>query len=553
MKKIGFIHKRKILFPAIVIIITLLLGGAVVYWSAIRKGFIREKVKTTVSEKSDRLYFIHYKNMELDEVNGYLSVSDLLLQYDSSKYATLQGENIPSTLFTIFIPSIKVTGVETPKALITKQITGQKLEITNPVIDIIYTRKGNNAGKSIPATEVYKQILGDLEMIRMDTFLITGAKITIRDMPSGKPKLLVTDTYIQLRNLSLDSIASRDSTRLLFSKHINIDCKSLSWLSKDGLYTYKAEGLSFDMDNSSAHADVFRVIPMLNESSFARKKKVQADRYDITLRKIEITGLNFYHLFDEKVEAGKISIYQPAIKIYRDMTRPHDHKSRIGTYPQQRIAQLHVPVDVKTLELKDCYVEYKEKSRLLAKTGKVSFHHLNGIFSNITNMTGKGNILTAKVSARFLNIYPVRTYWAFYLNNKRGRFDVSGHMEQGEASAISTVSVPLGGVSIDKGRIRSLDFDFKADNYSMSGKVKILYTDLKVSMLRKDEKEKTMEKKKLASIGANLLVRNNNPSGNSSPRTGDAHYERDTTRSMFHMAWKTLMDGVGKSVLITHQ
>jgi len=235
------------------------------------------------------------------------------------------------------------------------------------------------------------------------------------------------------------------------------------------------------------------------------------------------------------------------------MTRPHDHKSRIGTYPQQRIAQIPLPVNVKTLELKDSYVEYKEKSRLLAKTGKVRFYHLNGFFSNITNMNGKENMLTAKVNARFLNIYPVKTYWIFYLNNKRGRFDVSGHMGQGKAATISLVSVPLGGIRIDKGMIRSLDFDFRADNYSMEGKVKILYSDLKISMLRKDEKEKAMEKKKLASIGANLLVRNNNPSGNKPPRTGDAYFERDTTRSMFHMAWKTLIDGVGKSVLITHQ
>lgn len=553
IKKIAFTRKRKILFPAIAIAFITLLSFAIVYWSAIKKGFIRQQVKATVSEKSDRLYSIHYEDMELDEVNGYLSVANLSLQYDSSKYATLQEEDIPATLFTVSIPALMVTGVETPKALIAKQIVGKKLEITNPVIDIIYTHRGENAGKNIPATEVYKQILGELEMIRMDTFLITGAKITIRDMPSGKPRLLITDTYIQLRDLSLDSAANRDSTRLLFSKHINIDCRSLSWLSKDELYTYKAEGISFDMDNSSARADVFSVIPMLDEHSFAAKKKVQADRYDITLKKIEITGLNFYHLFDERIEAGEISIYQPVIKIYRDMTRPHDHKSRIGTYPQQRIAQIPVPVNVRTLELKDGYVEYKEKSRLLAKTGKVRFHHLNGFFSNITNMSEKENLLTAKVDARFLDIYPVKTYWAFYLNNKRGRFDVSGHMGQGKAAAISPLLEPLGGLRIDKGMIHSLDFDFRADNYSMDGKVKILYDDLKVSMLKKDDATKALEKKKLASMAANLLVKNNNPSGNKPPRTGEAHFERDTTRSMFHMAWKTLMDGVGKSVLINHQ
>jgi len=83
----------------------------------------------------------------------------------------------------------------------------------------------------------------------------------------------------------------------------------------------------------------------------------------------------------------------------------------------------------------------------------------------------------------------------------------------------------------------------------MGGKVKLLYNDLKISVLKKDENTKELKKKKLASFGANLLIKNDNPSPHGSVRIATAHFERDTTRSMFHMSWKTLMDGVKASVM----
>lgn len=234
------------------------------------------------------------------------------------------------------------------------------------------------------------------------------------------------------------------------------------------------------------------------------------------------------------------------------MTRKPDGKNRIGTYPQQRIMQIPIPIAIDKITLQNSYVEYKEKGRLMQKIGKVIFANINGTFNNITNINSsikENNTFTANINANFLKRYPVKTSWRFYLNNTKGRFDVSGKLGSLKAPELNVLLEPLGGVRIEKGRINELSFDFKADNYGMKGPVKFSYNDLKVSVLKKDKESKELSKRKLLSVGANMLIYDDNPSRNKTLRIGEADFTRDTTRSMFHMCWKTLEDGIKSSAI----
>lgn len=264
--------KRKIVFVIIMIIVGSSITLSIVYWNTIKKALIKEKVKLAVQDKSNRLYNVHYDDMELDEVSGYLSIKNLSLNYDTLTYKALQKNDIPGTLFRITIPLIIIAGIQTPKALIAKEIIGRKIEIINPLIDIIYTRRGTDSTKGIPTTEVYRQILGDLQLIKVDSFLITGAKITTIDLVTGKQKLLLTNTHLQLHDVAIDSISNKDTSRILFSKRLLINCSNLLWNAANKLYQYSFDEVTLNSGDQNASAQRFRVIPMLNETQFAQKK-----------------------------------------------------------------------------------------------------------------------------------------------------------------------------------------------------------------------------------------------------------------------------------------
>ena len=121
-------RRGKAIMAGILLILVIAVTLAIVYWNAIKKQLIRDQVKSKVREKTERLYNIHYDNMELNEVGGNLSISNLTLQYDSARYLVMkEKKDEPPMLFRIEIPSITVTGIQTPKALLTQEIVGGKL------------------------------------------------------------------------------------------------------------------------------------------------------------------------------------------------------------------------------------------------------------------------------------------------------------------------------------------------------------------------------------------------------------------------------------------
>lgn len=545
--------KGKVIAASIGIVLITTATFLVIYWNQIKKGLIHQKVKDTVADKTDHLYKFRFDNLEMDEVEGNLTVTNMQLHYDSSRYLLLKQQGkAPGALFSITIPQLIVRNVQTPEALISKELKGGKLQISNPIIKIAYTNEGADSTQRVPTNAIYKQILGDLNLIHLDTLLITGARILTSNLKTGKTELEIANLWLQLKDIAIDSLANRDTTRLMFAKSIALQCPQIAWKSGSKLYDFVIDSLHLVSDENRVSAKSLKIVPLLSETAFADKKKVAADRFDIQLNQVNISDLQFQQLLQQEIDAGSVSVKGSSIKIYRENNREHDGKNRIGTYPQQRVMQIPIPVNIRSLQLENTYVEYKEKGKAVEKTGKVIFSQLDAHFRNITNITGNiktDNRMTAEVKARFLKKFPVSTKWIFYLGNPKGRFDLSGTAGSMDGATINTLAEPLGGASIEEGRVKSLDFDFKADDYKTTGTVKFLYNDLKIALLKREEDSDDLKKKKLASFGANIIIKNNNPSNNGKVRIATIDYTRDTTRSMFNMAWKALREGIKETAL----
>lgn len=543
--------KGKVITTIILLLVVAAAALAIVYWNVIKEQLIREQVKLKVREKTDDLYRIHYHHMELDEVGGNLSVSGLSLQYDSARYVKMkEKKHAPAVLFKVEIPSLFVAGIQTPRALLTREITGRKIEISYPVIEMLYTHEGKDSTRAVPPEDVYKQILGSLEKIKIDTLLIAGAQIVTKNIQTGKQKLQLMDTHIELHDVMIDSASVRDSSRILFSKQLSASCSTLLWSSSDQLYTYKAEHIGMHSAYRQVTVERFRVIPSLNEADFAAKKRIQSDRFDIDVKQLAFYQTGFQQLVEEQLIADSVAVQSASLKIYRDMTMPPDTRSKVGKYPHQQVTRIPFPVNVKKVILKNTNVEYKEKGRLLQKTGKVTFSNINAEVVNVTNNRGAENkVITADIRAKFLNRFPVRTFWTFYLFNANGRFDVRGHLGALNAAAINGITESLGGLRIKSGRIKRLDFNFKGHDYGMDGTVKLLYDDLKVAVLKKKKDTGILKEKKLASWGANMIIKDANPLGKEAPRLIRVHFDREINRSIFRLSWKTLLKGVKETVL----
>lgn len=551
-KKATSTPKGRIIVLSILLLIVATVAGGIWYWNTHKKAIIRNELEKAINRKSKGLYKIRYENLQLDEVAGSLTITNMSLSYDSIRFNDLMKRGMaPPVLLHISIPEINVTGVKTPRALIDKEIVGRKLEIKNPIIDITYTYSGKDSLTSTPTKEVYEQILGNLDLIEIDSVLITGGLITTGSRKTNESNVQFQNVSLTLVNVQVDSAGNDDPSRLLFSKEINIECGKIVWNSANKLYNYSADSISMSSVTKNALVNSFRINPTLAEDAFVHSLPTQDDRFDISINKIRLEGIDLQSLFNDRLIADSIHVGSASFKIYRDLGIRRDKKNRVGTYPHQAIQKIPLSMQIEKIILPSAFVEYKERNKVTRQAGKVQFYNVSAVINNFTNnkeAVEKNNVMTVDINSRFMNKAPLHITWSFYLLNPKGRFDVKGSLGAMNAADVSVLSIPMGPARIDEGKIRGVDFNFKGHDYGMDGQVRLLYDDLKVTILEKDEDTKKIKKKGIKTFAANLFIKNSNPKKNEEPRTPDVHFDRDTNRSIFHLSWKTLFKGIKETV-----
>ena len=109
---------------------------------------------------------------------------------------------------------------------------------------------------------------------------------------------------------------------------------------------------------------------------------------------------------------------------------------------------------------------------------------------------------------------------------------------------LTPITRPLALVEIKSGYVQEVTFNMQGNERSAAGTVKLIYNNLKIRILKRDEDTHELKRKGLLSLFANVLAVND-----SNPRDGELHiahprYSRDPRKSFFNLVWKTLFTGV---------
>jgi len=543
-------NKVKIVLISILLFVLLVASFGFFYWTTHKNKIIKTELEKAIVKNNNGFYKISYDDMKIDEVVGSLSVRNMKLRFDSARYQSAEKVNkVPSMVFDIEIPEINVVGVRTTRALLDKEIVGRKIEIKNPIIDLQYTYKGKDSIRNVPTQEVYRQILGNMDMIQFDSVLITGAQIRTSNRNSGKLIIDIKDVDFSLMDVKVDSAAYMDSTRFLFAKGVNVNVSKIAWPSSNRRYDFIAQNISLNSTAGILSVNQILISPRLGENEFVNAIPTQDDRFNFSLNNVVFSGVNMQKLSDEYLKAETMSIGKSAFKIYRDLARPRDKKNRVGYYPQQVLDEVPLVFDIKKINVRNSFVEYKERNHITRQSGLVQFYSVNGTITNFTNDRHPRNkVMKAVINSRFLNKTPLKTNWTFYLFNPKGRFDVSGTMGAIDGKDVNALAEPMGPASIKEGRFNGLSFDLHGNDYSMNGTVKLLYDDLKVAILEKDKGATETDKRFLTSLLANFVIKNSNPKGDDEVRVKQVYLARNTNRSLFYLCWKTIFKGVKETV-----
>jgi len=537
--------KKWVLFSLLAVLVLL-----VIAWQFYKYHYAQRKIAGAVEEKTKGLYVLHYDHLSFDEVAGMLHVNNIDIRPDTAVYQQMVKEKKePHMLLQIEADALDILRVKTPKALLSKELEGGKIEVSGARIRIMVEHFKKDSAVYNPTPDLAKQLLARLLKIAIDSVQITDATILVGSLDSSETYFRADNVSLMLSHLLIDSSARKDSNTILYSRDLALDCKKLALPAGNKKYTVGIDSLRFTSADNTLRIAEIKLMPRLSETAFAASFAHQKDRYDFLLKNIALRHIDRTALWQKAIRSDSLVIGSSVFKVYRDISRPPDTTSKVGKFPQQQLMGLPFPLTIDNVIFTESFIEYKEKNSKSDSTGRLQFTNVRATIRNVTDRPAEKKVphrCTVDFQARLLNKVPVEARLIMPLKDPKGRFTIEGNIGSLDTRTLNPLTEPMGLARMEKGKIDHLHFIIDGTDSTGDGRITLLYEDLKISLLKKNKKAGRLDKKGLASVFANLLIKNSNKGED--PRTAEAHFRRILNKSLFNLIWKTLFTGIKKSV-----
>lgn len=286
----------------------------------------------------------------------------------------------------------------------------------------------------------------------------------------------------------------------------------------------------------------FAMKPLVSRAQFIKMIPVERDLYDIKAQ--QITAQGSWELFssDKSISASQVTVQGADANIFRSKI-PNDDPKEKPLYSRM-LRSIKIPMFINNLDLKNSVLVYEEDTPESAGPGKLTFSNFNMNVKNLNSakMKGKPTRVDIKINCSFMNLAPLSVNWNFDVADQRDLFAISGRAAHLPAQGINPFIRPYLHVTAT-GTINEMLFDFKGNPAGLNGTFNLKNTDLKVTILDKNNREK----KGFLTAVANLVVKSD--SGKFPESVAVEKVERDPTKSFFNLFWKGIQDGLKQTLI----
>lgn len=510
------------------------------------------KLQELVKTGSQGLYNLSIDSIEPHVVQSKLDIYRVSLSPDTAALQKLDGLLLaPDDVYKLSFTSLNIEGIGINDLLNKDRIDLRSIKITNPLIQVYHTKRSYNKEKRNDTATLYQRLTKKVKSISVDKIIVANGTYINHNLSKKNAVTKFNDVSINITDLLIDSSTQYDNTRFLFSKTFLMSAENYLFPTPDSLYFFTIKNLSISGDKKSITALDVQLKPRGNKQQFQSKLKYKKDMYDISIPKITMNKIDWYGLMNhENLVAEDVHIFNGKANVYVDRSKPLSPQFNMQNFPHQLLMKLQFPISINKFYLNNLDLIYGEFNPTVDKAGSIYLDNINGSISNLTNVAAeikKQRYITINSSALFMHKVPMTLNFKFDMALvKSGKFSVDLVMGKFDTSVINSFAGSLGEFEIKNGILNKGTAHIEGNNTKASGTALLLYNDLKITALKKDEsKPGGLTKKTITSFLANtLFVKNNNPANGKEPRKAVINYERKRKSGFFNFIWKAILHGI---------
>lgn len=533
------------------LIVAVVLLGAW-YLSNNWKPIIESKLKELVYNSTDSLYTLKYADLDINVAFGNISLDSVELIPNAEIYKKLvQAKKAPNNQFHIKLDALRIKHFNLTDIFFNRKLSISSISLHDPSIHLTHEYHSyNDTIKNEKDKSLYDYIkplfksisIGKIEMDTTDFQYTNVVGKKSSKMGLGKVNILVNDILI-------DSLSGSDSSRIFYTKSIDLQLPGFVYNLPDGFYKIGFDKVHLNTKDKFLEIDNFIFKPRMSKAAFFRGKRLNVAMSAVNLGKIRLNDLDFISLLNKQEIIGKTAdISNGNARFSQDLHYPKLKASKIGQAPYQQLMKVKNKIHFNTVHVKNVNVIYDELSAKTEKDGVISFNNTYGTMTNVTNdrsVLAKNKYMRASFTTYVMGTGKLDVKFGFDMLSRNGSYTYVGKLSPMKATAFNKILVPLVNVQIVSGNIKGISFDMQATDYKNWGTFKFDYDSLKVSILGTSKNGKDPKSKKALSFIVNqALINQSNPDVKGIYHVGLIEYTRVPEFSFFKTMWQSLLQGI---------
>jgi hypothetical protein len=508
---------------------------------------LSKKLKAAVITASDGLYRIDFSKAELHVLQGKAVLYDITLLPDTAVYHRMKKQGTaPGELYELRVKQLLISDAHPFKLYFHKQLEIGEIILTNPGVQVSQYDRGDKKPAPKDSRTLYQKLSKSLRSIRVGAINLNDIQFSYKTFIGPKPETgMLRHMNLKVTDLLIDSATQHDRSRTLFCKEIETRLDHFHGTTADGLYQFKFRSIRLSTRLSRLTMTGLTMLPLPSKAFFAKSK---LDHFNLYLDSVSVNDINLQSLrMTPDLDITKMTVSKGHFSIYPNPNVPPKKTDRIVTFPNSVLGHMKSILSVDTLNLQHIDVSYTEYNKASGEAGTITFNNTSARFLHISNK--KEKVARYPWSTVHLTTYVMgkgkfNLAVGFKLNDNREPFNYTGHLGPIDLKDGNSVLMPLGLARAQSGNVQSLDFSVAGTQKTTKGKVTFLYNDLKVELLRHNEKG--YSKRTLITLLANLIVlKNNNPdNAQTAPRSANVVFVRPASTPFFKSMWQTILSGI---------
>jgi hypothetical protein len=526
-----FLDMKKALKIFLIFVITaVILVGAV---SLIAPYYLNEPLKKALTEEfskqTDRDYTLDFSTFDIGILGRSISVDSIVVKPDSAS----------PHIRKVSAQSISINGIQWLSLLNRSFPSFNSIIITKPNVEV-FTRelssdafsKTNNAN----AEEIAERIS------TFNLIINNGSGKLIR--PNGEELVTVGDISLNAKNVDVNDLL--DGSELVFMDNLSITGSGIKWSLEKKLYRFTIGDFHFDRKAEYASFADVALTPVVPKYRFSEILDRQIDRIDLNIPKVELVGFQLDSLAAQQLEIDSMQISGAQMEVFRDKQKERLPGFQVKPLLYELATSTDFSFGLNTIKISDMDITYEEHKPPSEEPGSISFNDIEATVTNLRTQSHpefNDDSLRMDIEALFMNASLLTLDVGYATFDKFNSHTVRVHLDSFDPKKAGNMLRNVAFVEVEDGLVESLSADLELTSSASSGQVQLLYRDLKISFLNKDNPDKKGLKQWAGDFIANTFVLKSNNLGDK-PRIGVITYPRDKEKSIFAYWWKSLLEGI---------